>query len=303
MRWTCESQGSGPGTGHHARPLIRFTCHFQSPPPVLAPLVAPDLLLPCLTLSHPASPCLTLPHPASLAPRLQLDIPAAARAIARDLDFDIEGHAIAAGEEQGRDSRIVRIGAIQNTIKAPTTDPVSVQMEALHTWAASAIEAAHHCGVNVLCLQECWTGPFFYCTREKEPWLEFAESAEHGPTAEFINELARKYNMVIVSPILERDDAKGTIWNTAVVHSNRYDWRGERAAREVCVCVCVCVCVHLTSILESMDGTGGSTAVGEIFPMVTHRAHQLTLRFAFDTPPTITHAVHTHTPLHTGARS
>jgi beta-ureidopropionase len=135
----------------------------------------------------------------------------------------------------------VRIGALQNTIKAPTTDPVSAQMEALHTWAASAIEAAHHCGVNVLCLQECWTGPFFYCTREKEPWLEFAESAEHGPTAEFINEMARKYNMVIVSPILERDDAKGTIWNTAVVHSNRYDWRGERAARDVCSSVCVCV--------------------------------------------------------------
>ena len=234
MRWACEPQGSGPGTRHHARPLIAS--------PATSNLPRPCSLHSSLPTSYPPTPpCLTLPHPAPLAPRLQLDIPAAARAIARDLDFDIEGHAIAAGEEQGRDSRIVRIGALQNTIKAPTTDPVSAQMEALHTWAASAIEAAHHCGVNVLCLQECWTGPFFYCTREKEPWLEFAESAEHGPTAEFINEMARKYNMVIVSPILERDDAKGTIWNTAVVHSNRYDWRGERAARDVCSSVCVCV--------------------------------------------------------------
>ena len=33
--------------------------------------------------------------------------------------------------------------------------------------------------------------------------------------------MAKKYNMVIVCPILERDDVhSGTIWNTAVVISN-----------------------------------------------------------------------------------
>ena len=33
--------------------------------------------------------------------------------------------------------------------------------------------------------------------------------------------MARQHNMVIVSPILERDDAHGgTIWNTAVVIGN-----------------------------------------------------------------------------------
>lgn len=32
---------------------------------------------------------------------------------------------------------------------------------------------------------------------------------------------AKKYNMVIVSPILERDEShSGTLWNTAVVVSN-----------------------------------------------------------------------------------
>ena len=54
-----------------------------------------------------------------------------------------------------------------------------------------------------------------------EAWLEFAEPVE-GPSTQFLAELARRYNMVIVSPILERDEAHGgTIHNTAVVIGNR----------------------------------------------------------------------------------
>jgi beta-ureidopropionase len=64
------------------------------------------------------------------------------------------------------------------------------------------------------------TMPFAFCTREKH-WCEFAESAATGPSTQLLSGLARKHNMVIVSPILERDDAHGeTIWNTAVVIGN-----------------------------------------------------------------------------------
>jgi len=60
--------------------------------------------------------------------------------------------------------------------------------------------------------------PFAFCTREKYPWCEFAEDAETGPSTEFLSQFAKKYNMVIISPILERDSANGdTIWNTCVV--------------------------------------------------------------------------------------
>jgi len=63
--------------------------------------------------------------------------------------------------------------------------------------------------------------PFAFCTREKLPWTEFAESAETGPNICFLQEKAKKYNMVIISPILERDESHyETIWNTAVVISN-----------------------------------------------------------------------------------
>jgi hypothetical protein len=47
-------------------------------------------------------------------------------------------------------------------------------------------------------------------------WVEFAESAETGQSTQFCKEMAKKHNMVIVSPILERDMIHGgTIWNTA----------------------------------------------------------------------------------------
>jgi beta-ureidopropionase len=63
--------------------------------------------------------------------------------------------------------------------------------------------------------------PFAFCTREKQPWLEFAEPVD-GPSTQILSKLAKKYNMVIVSPILERNDAHGgTIHNTAVVIGNR----------------------------------------------------------------------------------
>eukprot|EP00882_Tetradesmus_deserticola_P022720 GHRQ01024661.1.p1 GENE.GHRQ01024661.1~~GHRQ01024661.1.p1 ORF type:complete len:214 (+),score=78.88 GHRQ01024661.1:723-1364(+) len=62
--------------------------------------------------------------------------------------------------------------------------------------------------------------PFAFCTREKH-WNAFAESAETGPTTQLLQGLARKHSMVIISPILERDEAHGeTIWNTAVVIGN-----------------------------------------------------------------------------------
>lgn len=36
----------------------------------------------------------------------------------------------------------------------------------------------------------------------------------------FCHQLAKKYNMVVISPILEREELHGILWNTAVVISN-----------------------------------------------------------------------------------
>ncbi|XP_068094419.1 beta-ureidopropionase [Hyperolius riggenbachi] len=151
----------------------------------------------------------------------RLDLPSSALEAASQGSFELKGYIFDAAEEQLRKPRTVRVGLIQNKIQLPTTSPVAEQVHALHRRIAEIVEVAAKCGVNIVCFQEAWTMPFAFCTRERLPWTEFAESAENGATTKFCQELAKKYNMVIVSPILERDEAHGdTLWNTAVVISN-----------------------------------------------------------------------------------
>ena len=64
------------------------------------------------------------------------------------------------------------------------------------------------------------------CTREKLPWIEFAEDPTDGESAKFIKNLARLHNMVIISPILEKDKSQGVLHNTAVVFDSKGDFLG-----------------------------------------------------------------------------
>ncbi|XP_061720103.1 uncharacterized protein LOC133527217 [Cydia pomonella] len=137
---------------------------------------------------------------------------------AAENSFDIAAYEFPAKQEETRNPRIVKVGVVQHSIGTTTDKPIVEQREAIFNKIRKLITAAGEEGVNVLCLQEAWSMPFAFCTREKQPWCEFAESAEEGPSTQFLKDLAVKYDMVIVSPILERDEAHGeTIWNTAVV--------------------------------------------------------------------------------------
>ncbi|XP_022407102.1 beta-ureidopropionase isoform X1 [Delphinapterus leucas] len=151
----------------------------------------------------------------------KLDLPSRAFEAASKGDFELQGYAFQALTEQQRRPRTVRMGLVQNRTPLPADTPVVKQVTALHRRIEAIVEVAAMCGVNIICFQEAWTMPFAFCTREKLPWTEFAESAEDGPTTKFCQELARKHDMVVVSPILERDTEHGDIlWNTAVVISN-----------------------------------------------------------------------------------
>lgn len=135
-------------------------------------------------------------------------------------NFDLQTFEFTADPEQMRAPRNVTIGLIQNAIVLPTTSPFLQQKHAIMERVGRLIDVAGKAGVNILCLQEAWTMPFVFCTREKS-WCEFAESAETGESTTFLQALAQKHNMVIVSPILERDEAHGsTLWNTAVIIGN-----------------------------------------------------------------------------------
>jgi len=150
-----------------------------------------------------------------------LSLPTSAVDLSEKLQCELKGFRFTAKNEDTRAPRVVRVAAIQNKIILPTTEPVSKQIESLHERIGELIGLAHEAGANIVCMQEAWTMPFAFCTREKHPWSEFAEPAEYGPTTKFLQELAQRYNMVIVSPILERDEQHGDILaNTAVVISN-----------------------------------------------------------------------------------
>uniref|UniRef100_A0A3Q3STK8 Beta-ureidopropionase n=1 Tax=Mastacembelus armatus TaxID=205130 RepID=A0A3Q3STK8_9TELE len=150
----------------------------------------------------------------------KLDLPVCAVEAASERDFELKGYRFEAAPEQLRPPRRIRVGLIQHRIVLPTDAPILDQVTAMHSRLGEVVEVAAMCGVNMVCFQETWTMPFAFCTREKEPWTEFAESVEEGSTTRFCQELAKKYNMVVVSPILEREGLHSTLWNTAVVISN-----------------------------------------------------------------------------------
>eukprot|EP00771_Trimastix_marina_P003784 gnl/Trimastix_PCT/518.p2 GENE.gnl/Trimastix_PCT/518~~gnl/Trimastix_PCT/518.p2 ORF type:complete len:387 (-),score=147.96 gnl/Trimastix_PCT/518:86-1246(-) len=149
-----------------------------------------------------------------------LEIPQDASKMAEEHDFEIKSFKIPAKPEQVRAPRLVRIAAIQNKLVLPAGAPIPEQVQAMQDRMKILVEAAVKAGANVIGLQECWHVPFFMCTREKDPWCQYAEPPT-GPSTRMLQELARQHNVVIIAPILRRDEAHGdTVHNTAMVISN-----------------------------------------------------------------------------------
>src|SRR5256712_5694692 len=76
------------------------------------------------------------------------------------------------------------------------------------------IEEAGKQGVQLLCLQEVFNGPYF-CPSQDAKWCDIAEPIP-GPTIEQMQKLAKKHEMVMIVPIYEREMA-GVYYNTAAV--------------------------------------------------------------------------------------
>ena len=112
-------------------------------------------------------------------------------------------------------SKIVRCGLIQcsNPIN-DETKPVSVIQKAMLDKHIPFIEDAGKKGVQILGLQEIFNGPYF-CPGQDPRWYEAAESVP-GPMIELMSTYAKKYNMVMVVPVYEREMA-GVFYNTAAV--------------------------------------------------------------------------------------
>ncbi len=112
-------------------------------------------------------------------------------------------------------SDTVRCGLIQcaNPINDESR-PVAEIVEAAFQAHVPFIEAAGEQGVQILCLQEIFNGPYF-CPSQDSRWYEAAEAVP-GPTTARLAEYAKKYEMVIVVPIYEKA-MRGVYYNTAAV--------------------------------------------------------------------------------------
>ena len=111
--------------------------------------------------------------------------------------------------------RKIKSGLIQMSLPM-TEGEGSIQeiMDAMYNKHIPYIEDAGKQGVQILCLQEIFTTPYF-CPSQDNKWYATAESVP-GPTTEKMQVLAKKYNMVIIVPIYEKEQA-GVLYNTAAV--------------------------------------------------------------------------------------
>jgi beta-ureidopropionase len=89
--------------------------------------------------------------------RNQLPISENAQKIAEANNFEVKSYKFDALKEDLRQPRIVRIGAVQNSIVLGTSEPINKQRDAIFEKIGKIIDSAALENVNVLCLQEAWS--------------------------------------------------------------------------------------------------------------------------------------------------
>ncbi len=85
-------------------------------------------------------------------------------------------------------------------------------MIALHEKYVAEASAA---GVQVMCFQELFYGPYF-CQVQDTEFYSYAEAVPDGPTTKRFQELAERHEMVLVLPMYE-EEQPGFLYNTAAV--------------------------------------------------------------------------------------
>ncbi len=112
-------------------------------------------------------------------------------------------------------ARTVKCGLIQATNAAPTDAPIEEIKKANLDKHLRLIEDAARQGVQILCMQEVFTTPYF-CAEQQTRWYEAVEKVPDGPTVKLLQDVAKQHGMVIIVPIYEEEIA-GVYYNTAAV--------------------------------------------------------------------------------------
>jgi N-carbamoylputrescine amidase len=106
-------------------------------------------------------------------------------------------------------------GLIQMSLKGNTGMTPEQIRDAMVEAHLPLIDEAGRRGVQVLCLQEVFTQPYF-CPSQDAKWYAAAEPIPDGPTVKVMQERAKKHRMVIVAPLYE-EAMTGVYYNTAAV--------------------------------------------------------------------------------------
>jgi beta-ureidopropionase len=110
---------------------------------------------------------------------------------------------------------MIKAGLIQMSLKGDTSmSPEQIRQRMIEAHLP-LIETAGKARVQVLCLQEVFTQPYF-CPSQDTKWYAAVERIPDGPTTKLMQELAKKLAMVIVAPIYE-EEITGIYYNTAAV--------------------------------------------------------------------------------------
>lgn len=110
-------------------------------------------------------------------------------------------------------SRIVKCAHIQASNVKHDGTPAEIKAAGIEKHIP-LIEEAGKKGVNILCLQEIFYGPYFCCEQDVK-WYSTAETVP-GPTTQRLAQYAKKYKMVMVIPVYE-EEITGVYYNTAAV--------------------------------------------------------------------------------------
>lgn len=112
-------------------------------------------------------------------------------------------------------SRIVRVGLIQAHHEVNGNEAVAKHKEAAIEKHLKMIKEAADKKAQIVCLQEIFYGPYF-CAEQNIKWYDSTERIPDGPTTKLMQEVAKKYNMVLVVPMYE-EDISGVYFNTTAV--------------------------------------------------------------------------------------
>ena len=109
--------------------------------------------------------------------------------------------------------RVIRCGLIQASNPKHEGSLQEIK-EAMIQKHLPLVEEAGKKGVQILCLQEIFHGPYF-CAEQDIKWYRTAEPVP-GPITERMAALAKKYHMVMVVPVYEMEQ-EGIYFNAAAV--------------------------------------------------------------------------------------